>query len=440
MTADLDEFRIEWEWEPAPTVRAPEHRATWARIEIKVGADQVTLVEDQESSSSRRSIYCPLYPIAEWITYNWWLLQANSRPAVPIELLQGESLGWHGDRSNAASRHCMRSAGDGFWWPNLWVVPEGRATLLRWSADRSYGPDKRFRYLSQGYRFVSAGLVMHVLSGLVESVIGRLRDQGVADVPLIEEWNAIQQADDEEVQFCLAAARLGLDAYADPDVPEDALIQASRELDGILLADFLDAVDPRQVNTALGWISTARDTVAKSLHKRESLTAARAAVRAHDVSKSSLPWQVGRAQARSVREELKLSSSEPFDPGRYVEYLAQPSHDRRLQALGGTGVDDRNLTVVVGRPANERARRFTLSRAIWRFLAEDEPVFLVTASYTDRQKIERAFAAELLAPAAGISELLGSDTLVEEDFDEIADHFRVSAKVIEHQVQNQLLT
>ena len=78
MTAE-QELKITWEWEPAESVRTPEHRATWARIEIKVGSELVTLVEDRGSGSSRRSIYCPLYPLAEWVAYNWWFLQCRHK-------------------------------------------------------------------------------------------------------------------------------------------------------------------------------------------------------------------------------------------------------------------------------------------------------------------------------------------------------------------------
>jgi len=81
-----------------------------------------------------------------------------------------------------------------------------------------------------------------------------------------------------------------------------------------------------------------------------------------------------------------------------------------------------------------------VSRALWHILAEDDPIFLVTASYTDRQKVERAFAAELLAPAHGIEQRLASEIFVEDDLEELADHFGVSVKVVEHQLHNQLMT
>lgn len=439
MMAPSNDFRIEWEWESAPYVKTPEHRATWARVEMTVGQDHVTLVEDKDSLSSRRSIYCPLYPLAEWISFNWWLLQANSRPAIPLELLRTGSDDWRAIEKLGARRHCMRSAGDGFLWPNLIIVPEGSETLLRWSTDGIQPPGRGIRYLGQGNKLVDSVLVTRVLAGVVESVIARLNDQGIDDAPLLEEWDAIQQADEEEVQFCLAAARLGLDPYSEAAAYENALVRSGRELQGKLLEDFLNVVNPQRLDSALDWVASARDVVAGSTGRQELLLTTRAALRDEFSTGDRLPWRRGWRQARRVREECGLDPGARIDPGRYVTSVSRPLVDGRLQAVGGTGSNLVAAAVVLGGSPKENARRFTLSRALWHFLAEDDPIFLVTASYNDRQKIERAFAAELLAPARGIEERLGSDSLAEEDLEEIADHFGVSVKVVEHQIQNQLL-
>jgi IrrE N-terminal-like domain len=438
VTTHLNEFRIEWEWEPAPSVKTPEHRATWARIEMTVGQEHVTLVEDRDSSSSRRSIYCPLYPLAEWIAYNWWLLQANSRPAIPLEVLRGGFDTWWNSDRDGVRRHCLRSAGDGFLWPNLLIVPEGSETLLRWSPDPTQSLGRGIRYLSHGYKFIASATVSRVLAGVVESVIARLHDQGIADVPLFDEWDTIQQADEDEVQFCLAAARLGLDPYSEAELFEEALVRAGQELSGALLEDFLNAVDPHKIDAGLNWLSAARKSVSESVGGQELLVQLREVVRGNGSSQGRLPWQVGWEQARHLREELHAAPGEPIDPSQYMISLTRASGDRRLQAMGGTGRNHRSPTVVMGDSVNQNARRFTLSRALWHFLVDD-PVFLVTASYTDRQRVERAFAAELLAPAEGIQQRLSSGTLMEEELDEIAEHFGVSVKVIEHQIRNQRL-
>jgi Zn-dependent peptidase ImmA (M78 family) len=64
----------------------------------------------------------------------------------------------------------------------------------------------------------------------------------------------------------------------------------------------------------------------------------------------------------------------------------------------------------------------------------------VTTSHTDQQKVERAFAAELLAPAKGVEHFILDEygTLHVDDVDAIAEHFRVSPMLIADQIENQL--
>lgn len=98
-------------------------------------------------------------------------------------------------------------------------------------------------------------------------------------------------------------------------------------------------------------------------------------------------------------------------------------------------------TVAIGKNSHPRSQRFTLSRAFWRAVSDDSPLFLVTGASTDRQKTERAFAAELLAPAAGITAALESDVsdILPEDLEQVADHFDVSTIVVQRQIENQIL-
>jgi hypothetical protein len=69
MSTTSPAVRFEYEWEPAEDVRSAEFASTWARLEMWVGDRCVTQVEDAASRSARRSIYCPLYPLAEWIAF-----------------------------------------------------------------------------------------------------------------------------------------------------------------------------------------------------------------------------------------------------------------------------------------------------------------------------------------------------------------------------------
>lgn len=433
------EFRITWEWERAPGVGIPEHMATWARIEIWVGSDSVTLVEDRESGSSRRSIYCPLYPLAEWVAYNWWFLQADSRPARALS--QYESF--LGLTPQLREHHSIRSSGDGFTWPDMVIVPDGNRTHLSWRADRSPRLDWPVRFLSSGDRWVNSAEVQRELSVMISAVLTRLAEQAVGPTTLQKEWEVISNADPDEVSFSRAAARLGLDPYSDAERYGDAIIQASESLSGDLLTDFLDAVDPDRIQPALEWVSSVQSLIqqppARLVDDGDLFRRLRAEAPEAGFFTRALPWQLGWAQARFVRENQQTDFVNRFEIERYIGSDIDPVDDPDLQAIGGR--TERRPLAILGQHGPTSSMRFTLSRALWHSIWDDAPIFAVTSAHTHRQSIERAFAAELLAPADGIASLLESPPEVasEEELEQIAEHYGVSSMVIGHQVRNQLV-
>ncbi len=434
------ELSFRWEWESGSGVRAAELRATWARLEIWVGLDCVTLVEDRESQSSRRSIYCPLYPVAEWIAFNWWFLRADARPAPELSRARtglGASRSY--ERSHLG-RHNLRSAGDGYVWPYLLIVPEGESTRLVWQRDDSAVPGHPVRFLGQGEATLDKQGVELALASFVDAVLTRLAEQGVTDTALEKEWSEVTEIDKDEEEFCLAAARLGLDPFSEAADVQAEILRAAEELSGHAFEDFLDAVSPRRVGPGLDWISAARRRIRRSASQRSTMVSElrRTASRLAGV-RGVRPWEMGWRQASEVRGLLHAPSEGAFSIDDLLASRVQENEDRGLQAVGGT-VSGAAPVIVLGRPQPRTAKRFTLARALWHVLYEDDPLFLVTAAYTDRQKVERAFAAELLAPAKGIADLLGGspDVVTSEDIEQLAEHFRVSPRVVEHQLENQL--
>ncbi len=88
----------------------------------------------------------------------------------------------------------------------------------------------------------------------------------------------------------------------------------------------------------------------------------------------------------------------------------------------------------------EEAVRFAFCRALFEYLTIPEGTpLLVTRARSDRQKRNRAFAAEFLAPADLLREALSGQTVGEEELDDLAVDFGVSASVIRHQVENHEL-
>jgi hypothetical protein len=153
------------------------------------------------------------------------------------------------------------------------------------------------------------------------------------------------------------------------------------------------------------------------------------------------PWELGYQQASEVRQLLGIDVTADFDPSTLLKARTESTDDRGLQALGGATPEAGSL-VVLGRPQPDETRRFTLARALWHVIYQDESLFLVTGAHTDRQKMERAFAAEVLAPAEGVRARLQSDVdvVLQEDVEQVAQHFRVSPMVVQRQLENRLST
>jgi IrrE N-terminal-like domain len=415
-------FELRWEWEPGEGIAAPEHRATWARLEWLVNDEYVTRIEELRSGSSRRSIYCSLYPLAEWVAYNWWLLVADARPAAS-----------HRDGTwSGMIRHNVQSAGDGFVWPDLAIIPQGRRSLVVWRRDRSPRRHSPVRYITDGEEFVNAQELSDQLAYLVEAVIGKLAEDGIRRTPLHEEWEAVTSADAEEKAFCIASARLGLDPYSEGHDSADAITAASHDLPADVLGDFLDGVDVARIHDATTWVQRAIEVA------QTTGSAVPGMLRLEDrpveaSRRGATPWAIGWQQANEVRSRLGVGPTESADVERWLRPEVAPTRYAGLQALGS----DSSSTVVLPRQQQTEAQRFTLARALWHVAVRRDPLFLVTAAYTEQQRIERAFAAELLAPAEGIKQMLdaGSD---DDDLTGIAAQFRVSTMVVDHQIRNQL--
>lgn len=429
MTASL---RFRFEWEPiVGTVRAPELRATWARLEAWLDDVCATLAEDVSTGSIRRSISVPIYPLAEWMVFNWWSITADGRR-----------------NARSARRRNVRSSGDGFLWPDLEIIPAGTNSLVRWNRLRSLRDDP-LRYISHGERRVDGVRLEETLTDVVVAVVSRLREAGIENTPLEKEWTALQALDTEEVDFCRAAARLGLDPFSEGvDIASD-IEAVFQTLEPRLRDEFLDAASPDHILPTLDWVRGAfRDAEQAVANGSEgfNLSLVSSAVRdAHAPASGAPPWWVGYEAARVLRDRLGLPPTEPVQAAPVQVSIREASASGFTGAGRTSSPDHTNL--VIARHLNRPSERFAVARALWH-AADTLPAgvnvgsgsYLITSSGAATQQVGRAFAAELLAPAAGIRHLLGDQALAAppEDVADVAEHFGASEWVIARQVENQI--
>lgn len=406
-------LRFEWDWEPATTVRAPELNATWASLRIDVGAVTATLVEQRDGSGSvRRRIDVPTYPLAEWIAFNWWSLTTAA--------------------SRARRTPSLADAGDGFAWPDLRLQfgPGYVLSELR-RVDRA---PHSIRYLSSSEDLLEPSVVQFELSRFIESTIDRLDEAGIHGTPLQAEWRAVSSADTDESNFCRTAVALGLDPYDLSEDQSELILGLGAQIDDMSLVEELAAnTELGDLDSARAWIVAALDEVTEASPPPTVYPPFQALPH----GQVTRPWLVGWLRAQSFREQLGLAPDDRINVESLVE-IVTVQRSTPVHIAGLAQPKDAGTVLAVPVMTTHRSRRFAAARALGRRTFDDRHGGMLLSTrhqYADR--VERAFAAELLAPAAGLRDFLDRDRS-EEAMERAADHYGVSMTVVERQQENQL--
>jgi len=428
---------VRLEWESAHGVSTPELAATWARYEVWVGGACVTQVESNDGTL-RRSVYGSLYPLAEWIASNWWLLKSHIRPSA----VDSRYCTWrNSDSESWLEYHNFRAAGNGMAWPNLTLIPEGATMRALWYWDRS-PVFESVRFAVNGRATIRADDALEGLAAVVENVVGRLAETGHPNTRLAEEWAAISNADAEEDDFCRTVARLGLDPYSIEDELADEVIAVASRISSEVAADFFDTADPAALDDAATWAEQAAAAAqAASTEAQEDLSVLFGAVFPAKSLLADLdrPWEAGYEMARRVRRELGVASTAEFDPTPWVGFGQISGASYGLQGFGAVS-DGRCGAVFGSELVAPSSRRFGGARVLGRALMEsDQTEFVLSSARGRKERAAGAFAAELLAPAEAIREGLAaigkqSDVAIEA----VARYFNVSPLLVRHQYDNQI--
>jgi Zn-dependent peptidase ImmA (M78 family) len=114
------------------------------------------------------------------------------------------------------------------------------------------------------------------------------------------------------------------------------------------------------------------------------------------------------------------------------------SFDWRGVGAQGVGTDDEQGFSIALNPQSQRNKNFQLAATFADFLLADKSdIFLATSAWTDRQKINRAFAAEFLAPIDAIRAIVNKKCPPIDNLAAVVDEFSVSRQLVRYQIENQ---
>ena len=390
-----------------------EDEATLSEIVIEAAGDTLTQVLDLETGRVRNGANLSAYRLAEWLTWNWWRLRWE--PAHQ-NIRRDWSLEWR-------QAHEMAGIGRGWLWPDVTIISDG----LRIELDvrpSSETRTERLRYMSDKRTVISAEAFEVGVDDLVARVLERLDRSLVPDSDLGIAWRelAAERNNAELTTYRMIEACRGFDVdQADPGQIEQIIA------DGAELG-----------TSAISEIAADQFLTAKELHEAAAHsgfeTDPGSGADPLDGSWDGLgnipPWRVGADAAVSLRSREKLGDDQVSDV-RLAELCG--SDGRVLDELGTGGPMAFSLHAnchgsrVVLRSKWRTGRRFELARLLAdRLLVETEGSLRpATRTSTYRQKMQRAFAAELLCPVASLVDFLNDD-FSDEAREEAAGRFDVS--------------
>lgn len=394
---------------------SPEERAGFAALNITAYDACLTAGHDRLLQSVREAPFLSAYHLAEWLAWNWWRLRWEPRKSATEWELS----------------HAMASIGNGYIWPNIHILSDGQnITLLsKPTPERESTP---YRYLTDAVSFIPSSEFESEVDLFIEAVLCRLEDCQITESNLADIWRAVLQ----ERQDPALSQQRKLEALLgeDPGEMDQTSLHhmlAEADLSGhAALEEIAANRAPGQGVPDIGaLIERARNEGIKTrlgdrIRRSSDAVADRQAMPA---------WKVGAEAAESLRADLRLAPSEAISNHSLAEYYGAPaslldSASALPQLDLSLSFTERNTeSRVLLRSKWGTGRRFELARLLGDHIvyATDDPLSPATRSITYRQKVQRAFAAELLSPFKAVEEMLGSDYSMESQQD-VAHHFDVS--------------
>jgi len=356
------------------------------------------------------------YHFAEWIAWNWWRLVSEPKSSQPTP-------DWE-------LAHRLATIGAGYIWPNITIFSDRQRTVLVTKPTHPQG--------FTPFRFTADWIVVlptHQFEASAESFIGQiqsqLRAESLSATNFDQIWEEVlmERADPEMAIRRPLEALLGFDPDEWPVLVEHLLADAP--------CLGLDAVQEIAADHQRHNVPTAAE-FEELAKKHGSKTNPSDIVQLANMEFPPHPqvpgWQRGYEAARALRGQQRLGLS-PLENSRLAEMCAvsatvvAPSEGADF----AFSIDDSSGKggSVVLRSKWETGRRFELARLLGDRLTNNltERLLPATRAYTYRQKLQRAFAAELLCPFEALEEKLADDYSADARED-AAHYFNVSERTV----------
>jgi hypothetical protein len=396
----------------------PDGDPTAAFIGIEAAGVKLLRAENRWSGSLVDRIPLSAAPLAVWLAQNWWRLRWEPEQPSP-------SPNWR-------MAHELAAAGEGFIWPRITITSDGKEVMLRSRRTPADDPEI-IHYLHSGTAAVGGDAFEAGVDRFLSLTIERLqRFSRGAD--LEELWAEVraERADPARARYRRLEAMMGSDPGEAPAGKVEALLALEAEAGARALPEIAVLAAGRAVADIADAVRQA--SIIGRVRRDVSVGAAQAGA----------PADVGRRLASEVRGQIGLDGFSPVGDGHLADLLGLTVAALTTSpAAPGPGLPV--AAAVTDGSAGDRfrfrrsfstGRRFESARLLGDALAETADYWHLAADVnTARQKVQRAFAAEFLAPIRAIEAYLDGDHSPDA-IEGAGEYFEVSSQTVGSQLAN----
>lgn len=371
------------------------------------------------------------YRFAEWLVWHWWRLRWEPSPSKP-----NGNLSWR-------QAHETSSIGGGWLWPHITFNGDGEFMTVD-SQSSEATESEPVSYVGDQECQVRASVFERGLDGFVNAVLGRLEAEGFRRSPLTDMWRELsdERNDESATKYRRIEALLGCNPDEAPADVVNEHLEAAKII-GNRAADEI-AAEPALRDNPTSWLvpRTWRAWPYPMMVRHDSATAMDATVAAQLDSlvsdAATQPWHhLGGRLAHTLRDTERLGEGAITDTN-----LADVTGIRRSLLQGPKESDWQSpISFIWARHVSFRTpsrieRRFDTARLLGDMLCwtGDEPLRLATSTQTFRQKVQRAFAEELLCPTESLVDMVGTNPS-EPQRHQAADEFAVPPGLVDTQLE-----
>lgn len=417
------------EWKPLDG-GFPEEQATFGAIGIRVDNVWLSVGRDKFTDTLTNMPLISGFYLAEWIAWNWWRLRWEPRR--------------HSSSDEWGLAHEIASVGSGYIWPNVTIWSDGKRIRLA-ARPMPDDPSVMYHYVSDFDATIPSQEFERATDEFIKLTCDRMDSKNIRDSNLHALWRELQsdRNDPEIYRRRKLEALLGFGPQeAEPRVL-DVLIDEATSLGESAIEELAAAsMVSKQAGIAKRLENLARNHGFRISKANQFRFSSRLNLVSPDADTPA--WVIGTEAAKTMRKEASLDDR-PISNGKLCELAAVPrtalSHDTPLNRMPHHKMafilDKDQMQRIVLRSKWETGRRFELTRLIGDQLVGQygEQLCPATRTYTYRQQLQRAFAAELLSPFEAVEQALDGD-YSDENQQLVAERFRVSPMVIRRQLVN----